>query len=723
VSRRGRDLLFVIAGLTLATAAMQWRLVASASHAIPLERRDPLLNAWILAWDADRFRHGLRGLWEMPILYPFHDTLAFTEHLLGVALFAAPIEWATGNPILSYNAIFFASFIFAGAAMFAFARALTGRADAAVVAAAIFAFYPYHVAQAGHLQTMMTGWMPLALLGLHRYFDTGSRPPLAGAAIAYWFEAMSNGYYLFFFGFAIVAVCVWGMWRTPGERRVRRLGDLTMAAVAVGALYAPIAIKYFDVRQRYELVRPADDIVRFGADVGSYLTMSPAVAEHLHVELPHFPKPSGSEEQHDGMLFPGFAMVVLAVIGTLSARRDVAALYLSIASIGFVLSLGPEPTVWGHTITTVGPYAWLLEAAPILDSLRVPARLAILVYLGLSVLASFGAAALVAGRSARARSIVCSLLVAFVVFEGYGAVPMVEIGRRGRTRDNGLYAWLARQPARAVLELPIARLDNDYRGFIYQYNTLVHGHPLVNGWTGYSTDLQQWLGDAASPLRNSALAGDGLDLLRGLGVGYVIVHPDDFDPRENAPPVVQGILDARSKWTDVRQFGSVYAFTLAPSAPIEPVPPLDTIDPATIHVSASHANGGIANLFDGNPATRWTTGEAQEGSEWLELAFDREREVRRVRFVLHPRDFRDYPRGLEIDAIDGAVRTPLFRGSVMTAFGRGLALDPMRPSVDIVLPPQAARALRVAQTGSSSGWWWSIDELSLYTDRARSGRP
>src|SRR5207302_7269642 len=102
--------------------------------------------------------------------------------------------------------------------------------------------------------------------------------------------------------------------------------------------------------------------------------------------------------------------------------RDMAALYLSIASIGFVLSLGPEPTVWGHTFATAGPYAWLLAAAPILDSLRVPARLAILVYLGLSVLASFGAAAaLLTGRSVRARSIVCGLLVAFALFEGYGA--------------------------------------------------------------------------------------------------------------------------------------------------------------------------------------------------------------------------------------------------------------------------------------------------------------
>ena len=29
---------------------------------------DPLLNAWILGWDADRLRHGLQGLWQAPCL-------------------------------------------------------------------------------------------------------------------------------------------------------------------------------------------------------------------------------------------------------------------------------------------------------------------------------------------------------------------------------------------------------------------------------------------------------------------------------------------------------------------------------------------------------------------------------------------------------------------------------------------------------------------------------
>jgi len=130
---------------------------------------------------------GSPALWDTPILYPYHSTLAFSEHLLGVAIFAAPLEWMTGNPVLAYNAMFLASFVFAGVAMFLLARDQTARTDAAIVAAAVYAFYPNRMAHVSHLQLLVNGWMPLSLLGLHRYFATGSRKALAGAAVAYWF--------------------------------------------------------------------------------------------------------------------------------------------------------------------------------------------------------------------------------------------------------------------------------------------------------------------------------------------------------------------------------------------------------------------------------------------------------------------------------------------------------------------------------------------------------
>src|SRR5262245_48307571 len=401
-------------------------LLAAATHAIPGELRDPLLNTWLLAWDSDRLRHGLAGLWETPILYPYHSTLAFSEHLLGVAIFAAPIEWLTGNPVLAYNAAFFASYVFAGVSMYLLARDLTGRTDAAVVAAAIYAFCPYRMAQVSHLQLLVNGWMPLSLLGLHRYFATGSRTALAGAAAAYWFLAMSNGYYLFFFGLVVVLVTGWGLWHAGAARR-RRASEMAIAALALGAAYAPIAREYFTVRHEYGLLREDDEIRSFSADVGSYLTMPDQMRSHLHVTLPSYPKPAGPEERHDGMLFPGFVMIGLAAAAlahSLTRRLSLARLYVAIAALAFVLSLGPEPTMWGRRLMSSGPYAWLDAIVPVLDALRVPARLASIVHFALTVLAAFGAAAILRRRGAKAAAMVAATLAVAACFEGYGAMPL-----------------------------------------------------------------------------------------------------------------------------------------------------------------------------------------------------------------------------------------------------------------------------------------------------------
>jgi hypothetical protein len=93
---------------------------------------------------------------------------------------------------------------------------------------------------------------------------------------------------------------------------------------------------------------------------------------------------------------------------------------------------------------------------------------------------------------------------------------------------------------------------------------------------------------------------------------------------------------------------------------------------------------------------------------------DRPVDARRLRFEVQPRYFRDYPRVLEVDAIDDGRDVPLFHGGVMTAFGQGLLVDQMRVPIDVDLPAHPTRALRIAQKGRAHGiQWWSIDELSL----------
>ena len=52
--------------------------------------------------------------------------LSFSENLLGIALFTVPIQRLTGNPVVTYNLAYLASYVLAGGGMYLLASSLTG---------------------------------------------------------------------------------------------------------------------------------------------------------------------------------------------------------------------------------------------------------------------------------------------------------------------------------------------------------------------------------------------------------------------------------------------------------------------------------------------------------------------------------------------------------------------------------------------------------------------
>src|SRR6185295_6870497 len=192
LSPRGPAIVFALfAG---AAVVMTWPLARHPTRVLPSDLIDTLLNTWIIAWDADRLRHGLSGVWDAPIFFPYRNSLAFSENLFGLAFFVAPIYWATGNAVLTYNVAFLASFALAGFGMYLLAHSLTGSHGAALVAGAYYAFCPYRMAQLMHIQMIATGWMPVGLYGLHQYFRSRRRRWLALSTLAYVLQITSNMY-------------------------------------------------------------------------------------------------------------------------------------------------------------------------------------------------------------------------------------------------------------------------------------------------------------------------------------------------------------------------------------------------------------------------------------------------------------------------------------------------------------------------------------------------
>jgi hypothetical protein len=310
------------AALYLAIAIIfTWPLCLGLTRDIPWDLGDSLLNAWILAWDADHIRRfltgdfgALNGFWNANIFHPEPLTLAYSEHLIGQAIQIVPVYALTGNIILSYNLLFLSTFVLSGLGTYLFVREVTGSAPAGFVAGLIYAFAPYRVPQFAHLQVLSSQWMPLALYGLRRYFDTMHIRPLIGAGAALVVQNLSNGYFMLFFSPIVAAYVIFEIATRRLWRNARVWGSVALTAAVAIVLTLPVFFPYLQLRRLGFPPRSMTEVATYSADVFSYWTAPP----ESHVwgrAMRAFPKPEGD-------LFPTLTALGLTLIGLIVTVRS-----------------------------------------------------------------------------------------------------------------------------------------------------------------------------------------------------------------------------------------------------------------------------------------------------------------------------------------------------------------------------------------------------------------
>ncbi|MBA2303597.1 MAG: hypothetical protein H0W08_13300 [Acidobacteria bacterium] len=112
-----------------------------ASSAMPGDP-DTDLFIWTLAWNAHALVTDPLSIFDANIYHPHARTLAFSENLIGSTLFAGPVVWLTGDPLLALNVVALLSIVLSGLGGFILARRLGLRNDAAVLCGMVFAFSP-----------------------------------------------------------------------------------------------------------------------------------------------------------------------------------------------------------------------------------------------------------------------------------------------------------------------------------------------------------------------------------------------------------------------------------------------------------------------------------------------------------------------------------------------------------------------------------------------------
>jgi hypothetical protein len=409
---------------TVLAVVMTWPLILHLGSEAQLVDAwgDPLYLTWQVAWLGHALLHDPLHIFRTNFYFPIKSNLVFTDVLFG---YAPAGLLATSGPhaaLVVHNLIVIFTFVLAFVGAFLLARELGAGAWGSVAAGAAFAYAPWKLAQAGHLQILSSGGIPLSLFFLVRGYRRGSgRLIVAGWLVAAW--QMTLGFNLglqLAYLLLLLGVGVAALWLRHGRPRpspsVLRASALGVAAfVAVTAL---VAAPYVRVQRDYpEATMPRAEVAFFSPPPRAFIT-APSF-DLVWGDATRFTRVTlrSAVEQ---TLFPGVTVVLLALLGLVSAsyspRMRIGLAAGTIVCVALSLGLHPDR---GFT-----PFQLLRDVAPGWNGVRTPGRINNLTSLGLALLAAAGMTLVVHHlRRFRARGVaqlVPAALVAAILVEGFG---------------------------------------------------------------------------------------------------------------------------------------------------------------------------------------------------------------------------------------------------------------------------------------------------------------
>ncbi len=299
--------------------------------------------------------------YEADPCFPGTRTLAYSEPMITLSLVATPAYLLTESPAAAYNFGVLLMLLLSSLAMYWLVTEWTGIPAAGIVAGLLYGFEANRMADLVHVYVYDGAWTVFALLFARRWFAWGRWRDALGLAIATSLQ----------FGAAFYPV---------------------LAAMCISLPFALwLAIHYGFSKLRWSQVAVIAAIVGLAglAIYGPYVAMagSPDMPERT-VQLFALFFQYGPGE----MLFPGWFCLVLATLGLFFGRS---------LALGARISMlaGTLMIIWlaaGWTVNNFGlPDLYqALSFLPGLQSVRVPAKIAAGISLGLCVLAGCGVAML-----------------------------------------------------------------------------------------------------------------------------------------------------------------------------------------------------------------------------------------------------------------------------------------------------------------------------------------
>jgi hypothetical protein len=386
--------------------------------------------------------------------------------------------------------------------------------------------------------------------------------------------------------------------------------------------------------------------------------------------------------------------------------------YSVLTAAAWLLSFGPVIRILSREIIA-GPYALLFDAVPGFKNVRVPARFAVMMMLGLSVLSAWGLLRVMGRRkSAKAGTLAAAVVAGLVIVEALSIpIPLspVPIGRG----IPEIYADVAKLPADAVLvELPMPLRDRDESDEAAAvYYSSFHRRRIVNGYSGNAPAGYRVVREAMSAFPSEETIG----LLRDLGVDHALVHAGGAQAERGAEILRR--LGEFGSWAELvagKNGDSLFRLKPPASAARGLEGLRETGDRRKWRAAASLNPKDAGLAFDGDSRTGWSTGYPQRAGDTFTLDLGEVLSLRRVELRLGNNPL-DFPRDFMVEgSVDGTAWTRVFeRKGFFPAVTRENIEDVTGYVVPVPVGPAPVRYLRFVLTRSHEERHWSIAEISV----------
>ena len=293
----------------LLTVLHTWPLARGLSSIVQIQP-DVTAGMWSLNELALQITRDPAHLMDGNIFYPFPRTIAIVDHQFANALLAAPLAAAGAGSALLYNFMILATFFLNAVFTWLLVRRLTGSEAAALVAGCAFAFSSYHASHIVQAHLLVTQWLPLALLMLHRYFERPTWRRWVAFAGTTLLVGLSSWHIAVIGAVGIGIVALWTMASDPRDIR-RRVLALAVAALLCGITLVPLARVYQQVGAMWP-PRTGDGRETMGTLTRNSAALGNLVTPSLNSRAPYAATLRSATENTTG-IFPGIIAMLLAV--------------------------------------------------------------------------------------------------------------------------------------------------------------------------------------------------------------------------------------------------------------------------------------------------------------------------------------------------------------------------------------------------------------------------